>query len=293
MPLDWTAYDAFDWPASQQTPLDPAGRTALTDLVARILSLPPAIQSTVWGAAAPPGRFAATVVRVPIELVPSPWREQATDMTALGVKVFKTTGDARREADRLLPFHQTQLPHLPGLPHPRVQRSLAAGRTQGRAWLLLEWLPGVGLDVWRAGFTKSAPAPLPVVLGLIEQLLGGIVLPLWDRGLIWWDFRDANCCVDTTPRLTLLDVDSLAAYADEILTTPAIWTQRDKGRVTAESRLRNMTGRLLQSAGRSAKKHEPAWAEHIAPVLQGIGRTVPLERAQESLQRFLASLGNV
>src|SRR5262249_52627957 len=138
MPLDWTAYDAFDWDASQQVPLDPTGRATLTEVVAWVLSLPSEVQATFWGAASPPGRFAATVVCVPVHRVPSPWREQAAGMTTLGVKVFKTTADARREADRLLPFHQTQLPRLPGLPNPRVQRSLASGRTQGRAWLLLE-----------------------------------------------------------------------------------------------------------------------------------------------------------
>jgi hypothetical protein len=294
MPVDWTAYDTFDWAASQQSPLPPGERATLADLVAQILCLPDSTRATVWGAASPPGRFAATVVRVETGLLPPDWRERAASIPAIGVKVFKTTSDARREADRLLPFHRTQLSRLPGIPHPRVQRSLGSGQDQGRSWLVLEWLPGVGLDVWRSRFTRQAPAPLPVVRSLIEQLLGEIVLPLWSGGLIWWDFRDANCCVDPDGRLALLDVDSLAAYADEILTTLEVWTQRDRGRSTSEGRLRNMTWRLLQAARWSGKKREAAfraaWNAHVAPTLAGIGRTVSLEQGLAGLQTFLEAL---
>lgn len=293
MPLDWTAYDAFPWADSQQVALAPAERAALADLVAEVLGLSATVQQTVWGAAAPPGRFAATVVRVGVDLLPLTWRERAGPLNAVGVKVFKTTGDAVRAAAKLLPFHATQLAHLPGLPHPRVQRSLAGGRTRGRAWLLLEWLEGLGLDVWRSRFTKTNPAPLPVVVGLLDQLLAEIVVPLWSAGLIWWDFRDANCCVDGTNRLTLLDVDSLAAYADEIL-AGTTWTQRDKGRLTAEGRLRNMAWRLLQCAGRSGKRTEvpfrAAWEQHVAPVLAGLGKTVSRGAGQAGVRAFLTAV---
>lgn len=291
MPLDWTSYDAFDWAASQQTPLTLAERATLAEMVAGVLHLA-SEEATVWGQASPPGRYAATVVQVSRSLLSPSWGDVPAGLPWLGVKVFKTTADARREAEKILSFHQHQLHRLPGLPHPRVQRSLGVGQTQGRVWILLEWFPGVGLDCWRAGFSKSHPADLAVVRSLLEQFLGEIVLPLWSVGLIWWDFREANCCVDpTTNQLYLLDVDSLAAYAGEILTTPTLWTQREKGRGTAEARLRNMTWRLLQTAGQHGKRateaFRSAWNEQVAPILATIGQTMPLEVAQDRFKQFL------
>lgn len=286
MPLDWSDYDAFTWAAARQSPLPPGDRLDLADLVADILDLTPEVRATAWGGASPPGRFAATVVRVEAEALPAAWRDRVGDFAAVGVKVFRASPDAVREADRLLRFHQDRLHRLPGLPHPRVQRGFAAGRTRGRAWLLLEWMPGVGLDVWRA-----APATLAVVRDLVGQLLGEIVLPLWSRGLVWWDFRDANCCVDlATGRLALLDVDSLAAYADEIIDRPGDWTRRDKGRVVAASRLRNMTARLLQAAGRRMTKDvRAAWDESVAAALATVGRPATLEDGRAAVARFLAA----
>ncbi len=79
---------------------------------------------------------------------------------------------------------------------------------------------------WR---NRWAAEPLAgaTLRSLLNQLLGGIVIPLWAAGTLWWDNRDANYCFDAgAGRLALIDVDSLAAYADEILTSPIYWEQR-------------------------------------------------------------------
>src|SRR5262249_11383290 len=113
----------------------------------------------------------------------------------------------------------------------------------------------------------------------------------------WWDVRDANYCYCTArDRLSLIDVDSLGAYADEILSTPDVWTKRDKGRATALARLRHMTIRLVLAQGVRGRQKVAAtltsvWQEELEPALLRLGKGVDRKpEAVSALQRFLDKL---
>jgi hypothetical protein len=218
------------------------------------------------------------------------------------VKVFKSSADARREAQRVVPFHRDRLCRLPGLPNERVQRSLDAGfhpdrQSEQRAFIIQEWREGDTLEEWLRRRWSTQPAEGMEIRSIIQQLLGEIIIPLWGVGTIWWDVRDANYCyAAATGRLCLIDVDSLAAYADEILNTPQVWIRRDKGRVTALARLRQMVIRLVQAQGLSARQKVEAsvsrvWHTELEPVLSHLGRCGDeSSEAAVAVQRFLDQL---
>jgi hypothetical protein len=72
-------------------------RTDVTELVADLLELSPTDRGSNWAKASPPGRYAATV----LHLLPSlhhRYQQQASTagIAEIGVKVFKTTRDARQ-----------------------------------------------------------------------------------------------------------------------------------------------------------------------------------------------------
>src|SRR5262249_34424605 len=131
---------------------------------------------------------------------------------------------------------------------------------------------------------------------LIEQLFGGIIIPLWSAGTVWWDVRDANYCVTPVGRLQLIDVDSLAAYADEILDTPDDWERRTKGKDTALARLRQMTIRLVLAQGSKGKSKiekavRDAWQSDLEPALRALGQSPNSgEVGSAALARFIERL---
>jgi hypothetical protein len=295
--LDWSDYDAFDWAAASQAPMAGAERDEVEALAAELLELPKDGRASCWGSCSPPGRFAATVIRVTTPLPPR-YRLLADEksIAEVGVKVFKSTSDARREGDRAVRFSH-QLQRLPGLPNEHVQRVLAAGN-RARHYLIQEWVAGSSLeDLVRRTWPEQPPGA-GVVRSILEQLFGKIVIPLWSAGTIWWDFRDANYCWDeSTGRLAMIDVDSLSAYADEILGSPQTWARRKKGRQTALPRLRQMALRLVLSQGvgpraRIERGFKEVWGRTLEPTLQVLGRKEGCE-ADASLQAFLASLHEV
>jgi hypothetical protein len=290
MPLDWSAYDGFDWANARQFPLAEQGWRDVEEFVAGLLHLPEDTRHTIWGSASPPGRYAATVVRIAPEAAHAfAERAAARGIAQIGVKVFKTTPDAWREGRSLVEFHNHRLPRLPGLPHPRVQRSLEAGiHRQGgqeRLYVVQEWIAGASLEDLLRRVWPREPLSGSQARALIEELLGGIVLPLWSVGTVWWDVRDANFCYDREcEHLVMIDVDSLAAFADEILDTPTLWTRRSKGRSTALARLRQMTIRLTLAQGlrprsRVEQTVTRAWNEVLEPALLRLGQGSDEERA--------------
>ncbi len=297
MPLDWTAYDGFDWAGSNQRPLDEAGRQALEETAADVLGLGAAQRGRTWGRASPPGRYAATVVRIApgvehVHRVPA----VAGGLEMVGLKLFKLFPDARRESARLVPFHREQLPRLPGLPCPHVQRSLTAGfHASGRGFVVQEWLEGDSLEDLVRRRWPAAPPDGRLVAALLRQLFAGLVVPLWSAGTLWWDIRDANFLVDATGRLLMIDVDSLAAYAGEALAGTS-WEQRDSGRATALNRLRAMSLRLVQAqgirpAGRARAAVRAVWQEELGPVLLRLGRDpAATGAAAAALEHFLDRL---
>lgn len=54
--VDWQTYDAFDWTGARQSPMAPAERAAVAELVADLLGLAPADRESDRGQASPPGR---------------------------------------------------------------------------------------------------------------------------------------------------------------------------------------------------------------------------------------------
>jgi hypothetical protein len=265
--------------------MPPEERDAVADLAADVLALSADDRHRTWGAASPPGRYAATVVRV-FRDVGHRYQEQAaaSGVAEVGVKVFKTTSDARHTARHLLPFHQRDLSRLPGLPNPRVQCSLAAGmardgRGEERAYVVQQWVSGDTLEDLLRRRWKERGATGACIRSILEQLVMGIIIPLWGEGTVWWDVRDGNYCYDSAAdRLTLIDVDSLAAYADEILHTPHAWARRDKGRATALARLRQMTLRLLRARDVALPRSAAAavgraWEAELVPALSRLGKT--------------------
>jgi hypothetical protein len=308
MPLDWCPYNGFDWTQAQQAPLPPEQRVEIEALTADLLHLSLDDRARLWGKCSPPGRYAATVVHVYPEV--EHWYQKqaaAQGITAIGVKVFKTTQDARREVQQLLPFHREHIHRLPGLPHDHVQKSLGGGvqrdgQGSDRYYVIQEWVTGETLeDLLRRRWLNTSIDSV-LARALLEQLFGKIIIPLWSEGTIWWDIRDANYCWNpTSERLTLIDVDSLAAYADEIVKTPAIWERRDRGQTTALTRLRGLTLRVLlaQKLDLTKKAMETTllqiWQSELEPALRALGRDLARkdevkDKALATLHRFLEHL---
>lgn len=301
MAIDWTDYEAFAWSNAKQDPVDEQQRAKLAAWAADLLELDAADREAVWGHASPPGRYAATVIRVAPQ-VSHRFRLAAdrAQVAEIGLKLFKVTPDAARAARQAIHFHARELGRLPGLPNPRVQRSISAGlrpdgRGLSRGYVVQEWVRGASLeDCLRVTWAKT-PVDGSVARSLLAQLFGDIVIPLWQAGTVWWDFRDANFCYDAeNGMLRMIDVDSLGAYADEILRAPQRWQARDKGRATALARLRRMSVRLLgarQGAARSKVERglQAAWTD-FEPALQRLGHA---EGAGDAARVALARLLDV
>lgn len=260
MTLDWRNYDGFDWTNARQSPMGADERAEVETLAADLMSVSQEERLETWSVASPPGRFAATVIHI-LPRIHHRYLDHAAghQIAEVGVKIFKTNRDACREAKRVLPFHHEQVHKLPGLPNDHVQKTLGGGihrdrRGVERPYVIQEWVSGQTLEQLLRREWLDTPPDVDCVETILEQLFLKIIIPLWSEGTIWWDIRDANYCWDRASRtLKLIDIDSLAAYADEILNTPDIWERRDKGRKVALARLRQMTLWLLRARQLGAK----------------------------------------
>ena len=91
------------------------------------------------------------------------------------------------------------LEHLGGAPAPRL---LAAGETEGRRWLALEWCPGVdaGTAAWE--LRRRGPAGRRALLALCQEICSAYVR-LHERGVLHGDVHPRNVLVagDGTVRL--------------------------------------------------------------------------------------------
>jgi hypothetical protein len=283
MPLDWTSYDAFAWGAAKQAPIDAEERRAIEQFAADVAGLANSDCSRLWGAASPPGRYAATVIHL-LPGIPHKYQEAAASqgIDEVAVKIFKCTNDAQREARKLIPFHLSELARLPGIPNPHVQRSLRAGNMVDiagaqRSYIVQQWAPGASLERRAIGLVPRDRFS-PQLWALLHQLFLAIIIPLWHEGTIWWDIRDANFVFcDRRSFLMMIDADSLAAYSREILYSPTRWEAREKGRRTALARLRQMTMRLIVAQGQGIKANIEAevrtmWNAILEPNFQLLGR---------------------
>lgn len=301
--IGWSDYDGFAWATAKQRPMAGEDREIVASLAADILALADIDRGKQWGLASPPGRFAATVIRVSAKVSPKfAGAAAAHRIDELGVKIFKTTADAQKEARKLVPFHRSQIGQMPGLPHPHVQMSLDAGtardaRGTERGYVVQEWVPGPTLEDCVQRIWPNCPIEGGEACQIITQLLGKIVIPLWQKGTIWWDIRDANFCYGGEPlRLKMIDVDSLAAYAQEILEAGSRWNAREKGRLTALARLRQTILRIL-CAQRNVRKGRiegalrVAWEVTLEPSLKLLGRRQSQDReCLMALDQFLQGL---
>jgi hypothetical protein len=300
MGIDWKEYDAFDWQASKQSPMEIDERAVVEELASRVLNISDADAVKVWGTASPPGRFASTVFRIEDDVTHA-FASQAASrgIRSIGLKIYKANSDAQREFEKVRPFHNDEMHRLPGLPNERIQQSLRAfwevdSRGDDRGIVIQQWVNGLTLDLLLQEQPQNGRLALDVVQGLLDQMFGEIVIPLWSAGLVWWDIRDANWCYDRVGgTLSLIDVDSLSAYADEILNRPMEWERRDKGRDTALSRLRQTVMRVFAAqVTRRRNKFEATlkslWQSMLEPPLRALGHeSYALHEAREALGRFI------
>jgi hypothetical protein len=223
-PIQWDDYDAFDWAASSQAPMDSVRKASLTQCAEEILELRRADRLRIWGFASPPGRYASTVIRMGTDVSHRFTSEvAAAHLEEVGLKLYKTDRAVRSEATRLVQFHQRQIERLPGLPNPRVQKSVSAGHArnglgQEQHYVVQQWMPGETFDQFVKRRRELVQSNGLNMASIIRQLFAEIIFPLWSAGTVWWDMRDANFCYsEHTDTVSLIDVDSLGAYADEIL----------------------------------------------------------------------------
>jgi serine/threonine protein kinase len=76
-----------------------------------------------------------------------------------------------------------------------VQKSLDAGvrwdrQGEERAFIIQEWVDGDSLEDLLRRRGPAEPFAGAVIRSILDQLLGGIIIPLWADGTVGWDVRD-------------------------------------------------------------------------------------------------------
>jgi len=284
--LSWIVYDRFfSYGETKLIAKSPQARLELEARLADWLELPASQRTEVWGSVSAPGRF-AEVVRLSSGLDHRfARRAQALGLGCVGIKVFRKPGSVGGDP---VWFHQECWPslHQPGV---AVQRSLGAELYDGRAHAALEWIDGEVLAellrsrTWSPGFAHE----------LLRQLFDDIIVPLWSRGLVFWDVRSANFVWQPAARrLVLIDTDSLAASA-LIRENVAERAQLEKWRQVALRRLRRMSLVVLLGAaakhqrGALEQKIDEAWNAELRPALARPLLATWQLAARAALERFL------
>ena len=241
MPLNWNNYDGyFNHPRDQQQ-IDDNTKLEMESIASEILGLDRQTMQSTWGSCSPPGVSAQTVVRVESSI---PHRFTGICQNkAIGLKIFKNG-----KGCKMVHGHTHSRRKLPGLPNDFVQEVYDAGEHNGTFFLLQGWIEGESLETY---LNRKTQLPPDEVQQLLKDLFEGIIIPLWSAGSIWWDIRAGNFCVterDSKKRLVLIDTDSLLDYADEIIETPLVFTERNRGKVTALKRIKTIVTDLVLSA---------------------------------------------
>ncbi len=129
MPIQWARYDEwFSWKEkTNQLPMSESERKDIEDTIYNFLKLDMQDRGTFWSEASPPGRYAATVLHIRND-VHHCYHQYAAEsgLGDLGIKIFKHTPDAMREAKRMIQFHRGILKQMPGFTKAHAQRSLTA-----------------------------------------------------------------------------------------------------------------------------------------------------------------------
>lgn len=238
--LNWCDYyDRYRWMEVNQPKMIPAEKEIIEGLGVKILGLSKAEAKTCWGVAHPPGRYAATVIRINSDMRHKYSRAGKT----VALKIFKTTEDAREESQRLLEYHTKYRAQLPGLPNEYVQEVFHAGTEtmDGVAYdyIIQEWIEGVTLEDLIIGKMERAD-----ILKMLDDLFGRIVIPLWAAGTAFWDIRDSNYVFTPDKRLMMIDSDTVVAFAEEITAKPAVYERRNIGKLEAMKRYAMTVSRM-------------------------------------------------
>jgi serine/threonine-protein kinase len=107
-----------------------------------------------------------------------------------------------------------------GLDHPNIVQVLAVGRHDGRPYMVMKFLEGMGLG----RYVKNVGWPLPSseVLSIAKQL-GAALSHLHSRGLVHRDVKPSNVFVSAEGKVTLLDFGVLHDKSAQVLTRTGAW----------------------------------------------------------------------
>ena len=222
--LNWiNHYDNYDWKSGRQRPINDRRRKAIEDMAVKVLELNPGDLQPSWGIAHPPGCFAQTVIEVTGML-----RNRYAEHGKIGFKIFNYQR-GMNEWGRLKKFYAEYKDRLPGLKeNQQVQKVFTWGTYENqfgvrRAYLVQEWIEGATLDeLIKQGLKRKD------ILKILEDLFLKLLIPLWGQGLKWWDARGSNYVYNPKRGLVMIDPDSLADFAEEIVTTPGEYKKRNE-----------------------------------------------------------------
>jgi hypothetical protein len=303
MPLNWENYDYYfcgDKPRSQK-PISEVKKLALEAGVADLLELDPHRRSIEWGECSEPGCYGVTVIRIGSD-VRHKWNLEGGRAT--GLKIFHLDGFGGRKAKGLVDFHLNLRRHYPGLPNSQVQEVNGGGRLgfklpgedQERYFLVQDWIDGMTWnDLVRGQAISAKDAEM-----MVNSLFGGIIFPLWSRGVMWWDVRGDNYCVRSKAddlEVVMIDTDSLEPYHKEIIETPLDFTKRDQKKLTALRRLKTMMKDLSSSVLRRAcvRIKDQQTEVCVEPLFALLANPGPIDQkqAEDLLAQMLRSLKDV
>jgi hypothetical protein len=228
--INWNLYDRHDWSKCKQKIMDSAQKSDFEQLGADILQLRHSDAVSCWGSAFPPGRNAMV-----IRINPSVTHHFSVEGTLMCIKIFNLV-DGETMRRKILKFHTEQRSQFAGLPHPLVQNVLHCGTVTARdgkerSFLVQDWVHGEILED-----KLKRVVPREDAWRILDDLFLGLVIPLWGVGSSWWDVRESNYVFTSDRRLVMIDSDTIGGYADEITCRPTIFTDRNKGTLTAMER---------------------------------------------------------
>jgi len=181
-----------------ETLLTPAQRDATVELVEKVVRLP---ESQTWGKELGPH---AIFTRTVLATVPGADHEFSTDHDRVVIKVSKGS------ADDTIAFQQRIIEEPPAAwGECRFQQTLRAGHLDdGSAYKVLDYVPGATLEPYLAN--RETPLSAEVASSILRQLFGDVLIPWWDAGFRFADFRQANWIYEeSTDTLTMIDTDGL------------------------------------------------------------------------------------
>jgi hypothetical protein len=255
--INWNPYDGYNWRRSKQHRMDSNQKRDFEQLAADILQLDPSNATQCWATAFPPGRN-SIVVRID----PGMTHQFSSDGTSMGLKIFNLI-DGETMRRKILKFHMEQRRQFAGLPHPLVQNVLHCGTVTARdgkerSYLVQEWVDGEILEDKLKRIVSREDA-----WRILDDLFLDLMIPLWGVGSSWWDVRESNYIFTLDRRLVMIDSDTIGAYADEIISQPRVYTDRNKGSLTAMKRYSTLICKLAQYQAPQGKKGKAGDAARI------------------------------